>query len=380
MERLQSLLTLLYLPGLGAITYQRLYRHFGSAAAVMQAPDAELGLFMGARTLRALQAVRGSPGHLIHDEVKKQLEWLDAHAEIQLLTLGDADYPCLLSATEGAPAVLYVKGDPGILELPQIAIVGSRNPSAGGADNARQFARYLAEGGFAITSGLALGIDAAAHRGAMDGGGATLAVMGTGIDRLYPARNRVLAAEILERGGALITEFAPGTGSQAANFPRRNRIISGLSLGTLVVEAALQSGSLITARTALEQEREVFAIPGSIHNPLARGAHALIKNGAHLVETAADIVTELTGGLAYKREQLHEALPADDLNGHWDCDPLGACTPAETQLLTALGFDPVNLDALCERSGLEIGEVTSLLTELELKGRVQQSGCYISRR
>ncbi len=236
-----------------------------------------------------------------------------------LITLHDARYPTLLREIDDAPPMLFIQGDPTILNLPQIAIVGSRNPSASGRQTATDFAHFLASAGLAITSGLADGIDGAAHQGALETKNSTLAVTGTGLDRVYPAKHRELAHRIAEQG-ALISELPPGTPPIPANFPRRNRIISGLSLGTLVVEAAQKSGSLITARLATEQGREVFAIPGSIHNPLARGCHALIRQGAKLVETAGDILEELAPllGTAY---QPNTPIPKPDrAHRQWDSD------------------------------------------------------------
>lgn len=367
MDNLSALLTLIRLPHLGLHRYQQLQREFGSAAAIWRAPAEALRPLLNTQSLTALLAARESGDKQLEAEVERELAWLEQHPEVVPVTLGEPAYPALLAAIDGAPPLLYVRGNVDALELPQLAIVGSRNPTAGGRDNAFQFAQYLAANGFAITSGLALGVDAAAHRGALEAEGATLAVMGTGIDRIYPARNRALGEAIVEAGGALVTEFAPGTTAVAAHFPRRNRIISGLSLGTLVVEAALRSGSLITARTALEQEREVFAIPGSIHNPLARGAHALIRQGAQLVETAADIVQELGGGLAFKQAQLAPQTPAAGQTG-------------ESQaLLAAMGYDPVSLDILCERSGLPVGELSVWLTDLELSGEVARKGALYYR-
>lgn len=367
MNNLTALLTLVRLPHLGLHRCQRLLREFGCAAAIWRAPAEALSPLLVPRALTALLAARESPDPDIEAEVARELAWLEQHPEVTPVALGEPAYPALLAAIEGAPPLLYLRGNVAALELPQLAVVGSRNPTAGGRDNAFRFAHYLAASGFAITSGLALGIDAAAHRGALEAGGTTLAVMGTGIDRIYPARNRALAEAIVEAGGALVSEFAPGTTAVAAHFPRRNRIISGLSLGTLVVEAALRSGSLITARTALEQQREVFAIPGSIHNPLARGAHALIRQGAQLVETAADIVQELGGGLAFKQAQL-------DL-GSEQPEPSGD----QQRLLEAMGYDPVSLDTLCERAGLPVGDVSVLLTDLELSGEVTRKGALYHR-
>ncbi|HFD81242.1 MAG TPA: DNA-protecting protein DprA, partial [Gammaproteobacteria bacterium] len=285
----------------------------------------------------------------------------------RILTLADADYPPLLKATPDPPALLFLHGDADYLLQPQLAIVGSRNPSRDGAALAHEFAAHLARHGLTITSGLALGVDAAAHQGALDGGGATVAVAGTGLDRVYPARHRELAHRIAA-SGVLVSEYPPGTAPVAGNFPRRNRIISGLSMGTLVVEAALRSGSLITARAALEQGREVFAIPGSIHNPLARGCHALIREGAKLVETGEDVLEELAPLLRLSR--------TDD-PGEASLEPAGE--PADKprrlsreyrQLLDCMGYGPISVDQLVERSGLTPDQVCSMLLLLELEDYV----------
>ncbi|MCK9563341.1 MAG: DNA-processing protein DprA, partial [Bacteroidales bacterium] len=263
--------------------------------------------------------------------------------------------------------LLFVRGDPTALSLPQLAIVGSRRASSGGLNSARAFAAALAASGFAITSGLALGVDGAAHRGALERG-KTVAVFGTGIDICYPRQHRNLAQAILDGGGTLVSEFPLGLTPKRENFPQRNRIISGLGLGVLVVEAARGSGSLITARLAMEQGREVFAMPGSVHNPQARGCHWLIREGATLVETVDDIVEHLGGLLAYKGE---EAAPV----------PPAAATDDEVRLLEAMGFDPVSADTLVERTGMAISRLTGILVGLELKGVVENvGGLYLRQR
>jgi DNA processing protein len=261
------------------------------------------------------------------------------------------------------PPLLYVHGDPELLSSLQLAIVGSRNPSPAGTNNAYEFARHLGAAGLTITSGLALGVDAASHRGALDAAASTIAVTGTGLDRVYPARNKDLAHKIVTNGGVLVSEFPIGEAPQAGNFPRRNRIISGLSLGTLVVEAALRSGSLITAKYAMEQGREVFAIPGSIHNPLAKGCHALIQQGAKLVETAQDIVSELAP-LANVSLQIEQVMASNEKNQP-DLDK------DYQKLLDVMGYDPCPIDELISRSGLTAEEVSSMLLILELQNYVQ---------
>lgn len=293
--------------------------------------------------------------------VEQDLLWL-ASPDRYVLKLDDPRYPTLLKEIPDPPPLLFVQGDINCLQDWQLAIVGSRNPSASGRDSAFEFARYLASGGLHICSGLADGIDAAAHKGALAGGGKTIAVVGTGLDRVYPAKNRELAHQIAGQG-AIVSEFPLGTPPLAENFPRRNRIISGLSLGTLVVEAALRSGSLITARMAMEQGREVFAMPGSIHNPLARGCHQLIREGVKLVETAEHILEEL--GAMAEFAQITE-LPTDSQQSS---RPVNDDAEYQ-QLFEHLGFDPIHIDELISRSGLTADAVSSMLLLLELQGRV----------
>jgi len=296
------------------------------------------------------------------EAVAHDLEWHSKPGN-RIMCIQDPDYPELLRQIPAPPPLLYVHGDTSILGEPQLAMVGSRNPSASGQRTATEFAQHLSAAGLIITSGLALGIDAASHQGALDTGSPTIAVMGTGLDRVYPARNRDLARQIAEQG-ALISEFPVGTPPLAENFPRRNRIISGLSLGTLVVEAALRSGSLISARNAGEQGREVFAIPGSIHNPLARGCHHLIRQGAKLVETAQDVIDEL-GILADTCKSLSQPDEQDETPGH--TRKLGA---EYFQLLDNMGFDSTSIDNLVTMSGLTPAEVSSMLLQLEMSGYI----------
>ena len=277
-------LTLARLPGAGPRTQRTLIEHFGSVENIFSASRGQLEKILAGKH-ETVSAILDGPGV---QTFESEFDWLGQPAH-HLLVWSDADYPPLLREIADPPLLLYVIGRREALASPQLAIVGSRNPSPMGRENAQAFAKSLAGAGLAITSGLALGVDGAAHRGALAAGGHTIAVTGTGLDRVYPARHRELAHAIAARG-ALVSEFPLGTSPRPENFPRRNRLISGLSLGTLVVEAALQSGSLITARLAAEQGREVFAIPGSIHAPQARGCHALIRQGAKLVETAQDIV------------------------------------------------------------------------------------------
>jgi len=381
------------LPEVGPVTYSCLIEHFGSAESVLSQSRHQLEPLLKPSTLQAIVDFQhNQEASSIAQQVLKDLEWLDAQPNAHVLKLGDAEYPALLSQTPKPPPILFVRGDLACLNLPQLAIVGSRNPSGGGAENAHRFAQYLAANGFAITSGLALGVDAAAHEGALMAQGKTVAVMGTGIDKIYPARHRSLAQTIVEAGGALVSEFPLGTGAQAAHFPQRNRIISGLSWGVLVVEAAIQSGSLITAKAALQQNREVFAIPGSIHNPLARGCHQLIRQGATLVETAADIVEQLDGMLSYQRQALVQsqrkrtlkskitiiANNVDIMPAKLEQDITGLSL-GEQQLIKAMGFDPVTIDELIERTDGSVGSLMAQLVGLEIKGFVQQIGAGYQR-
>jgi DNA processing protein len=299
--------------------------------------------------------------------VDTDLAWAQLKGN-HLICYRDDSYPELLRQIADPPALLYASGKLNLLQTPQIAIVGSRNCTPGGAQNAIDFATQCAAAGLVITSGLALGIDAAAHRGALDTDGGTIAVMGTGLDKLYPQRNRKLAHEIIDKG-LLVSEFPFGTAARPANFPQRNRIISGLAIATLVVEAAQRSGSLITARLAAEQGREVFAIPGSIHNPQARGCHQLIRDGATLIETAQDISVELGSLFEFALRQQSDS-PAEH----------GVSLDIEQRaLLDSIGYDPVNCDLLVHRSGLTIDKLSSMLVELELNDLIQTApgGCYV---
>ena len=299
--------------------------------------------------------------------VDADLDWARQPGR-QLVSCLDDAYPPLLRQIPDFPVLLFVIGDAALLRLPQIAMVGSRNCTPGGAQNAFDFAMQCAAAGLAVTSGMALGIDSAAHRGALEVGGATIAVIGTGADRVYPSRNRQLARRIAE-SGALVSEFPLGTGARAANFPQRNRIISGLSIATLVVEATLRSGSLITARLAAEQGREVLAVPGSIHNPQAHGCHRLIRDGATLVESAADIGAEL--------DSLYQFTVAQGCGGA--NTRLESLDRDHRVLLEAIGYDPVHCDLLAERSGLTMDKLSSMLVTLELNDLIQSApgGRYV---
>ena len=338
----------------GGARLRQLLEAFGDPAAVYAAHRADLlPHFDGDQT--PVDALLAGPDPATF---ATELAWLE-EPDNHLLTHADLAYPPLLREITDAPLLLYVRGALAALAAPQLAVVGSRNPSRGGCDNARAFSEHLVRAGLGITSGLALGIDACAHEAALAAGGTTIAVAGTGLDRVYPAAHRELAHRIAVHG-ALISEFPLGTPPRRENFPRRNRLISGLALGVLVVEAAQQSGSLITARLAADQGREVFAIPGSIHSPLARGCHVLIRQGAKLVETAQDILEEL-GALA-----RFAAAPVTAV-----MQPMAASNPGEAQLLELMGYDPVEIDTLVTQSGLTAGTVSSMLLAMELRGLVE---------
>lgn len=351
-QQLHYWLALLHIKGVGPVQYRQLLQQAGSPKRLFDSPPDSLS--------NPLKQALRQPDW---DAVETALEWLNQPA-CHILTLEDPAYPPQLREIHDAPPLLFVRGDPGQLSNPQLAMVGSRNPSVVGRETARDFACSLASAGLVVTSGLAQGIDSAAHQGALDGLGQTVAVFGTGPDRVYPAKNRPLAHTIVEQGGCLVSEYPPGVEPLPPNFPRRNRIISGLSMGTLVVEAALRSGSLITARYAAEQGREVFAIPGSIHNPLAKGCHQLIRQGAKLVETAADILEELA-------PQLHAAIEAPGEEGEEvEEEQAHELDKDYRQLLACMDGGPSSVDQIVQRSGLTADAVSSMLLLLEMQGYV----------
>lgn len=328
--------------GLGGQSLRKLLAAFGLPQQVLAAGRAALAKIVSAEIAARVLADADSPA------IDAALEWAAAEGNA-VLTLADGEYPQSLLETPDPPALLYLRGRRELLARPGLAVVGSRNATPQGMSNAEHFARAFSAAGLTIVSGLALGIDAAAHRGGLDAAGSTIAVLGTGADILYPQRNRALG-ERIAREGLIVSEFPLGTPPHGANFPRRNRVISGLARGCLVVEAALASGSLITARLAAEQGREVFAIPGSIHSPHAKGCHALIKQGAKLVESAEDLLQEL--GLIGTMAQ-----PA-------------VIDPVVPGLLAQLGYDLCDIDTLCARSGLTAAVVSAMLLQLELDGKV----------
>jgi DNA processing protein len=370
METIEAWLVLQHTPSVGAVTCRKLLQRFGSPQEVLHSSGATLRQ-SGLLKPQALEFLAQGEGAW-SAAIERDLRWLE-QPQAHILTLQDERYPPLLREISDPPLLLYVRGDADRLSFPQLAVVGSRNPDPQGREIAREFSRRLARAGVTVTSGLAMGIDAEAHRGALESGH-TIAVTGTGLDRVYPAKNRQLAHQIVE-SGAILSEFAVGTEPHPAHFPRRNRIISGLSLGTLVVQAAKRSGSLITARLAMEQGREVFAIPGSIHNPLARGSHQLIRQGAKLVETTDDIMEELGGMLTLLKQQL-----GLDSGGEGDSDndndqQVSDIMVAErgspmAQLLEQMGYEAILVDQLVELSGLTAEAVSSMIMRLEIQGAV----------
>jgi len=359
-ETLRYWLALVRAPHVGPITFQQLLTQFPQPRALFDASSAQLSaLRLRPETVKYLAAPDW-------DAVEADLRWLE-QPQNSVLLLDDPAYPTLLREISDPPPVLFMVGDVEILSRKQLAMVGSRHPTPSGRQTANEFARHLAANGLVVTSGLALGIDAACHQGALAGGGLTVAVTGTGLDRVYPAEHKELAHQIAENG-LLVSEFSLGSPPLAGHFPRRNRIISGLSIGTLVVEAAQRSGSLITARQALEQGREVFAVPGSIHNPQARGCNALIRQGAKLVETAQHIFEELGGFASAFVPQVVAT----------DTKPNSALDGKQKKVLQSVGFEPTAVDTVVERSGLTTDAVCSILMVLELHGLIAStsSGHY----
>lgn len=351
---LAAWLRLLETPGIGLARARQLLAAFGSPQAVFEAPRAAWQELLGPKAAEALtQAPETLPALL-----NRTLAWLAEDPRHQLLSLGDPDYPEPLLQTADPPLLLYLSGRRELFQADCLAVVGSRSPTPQGRDNAASFALGLSQAGFCVVSGLALGIDGAAHEAALQGPGSTLAVLGTGLDQLYPVRHQALGRRI-EEAGLLVSEYALGTPPLAPNFPRRNRIIAGLSRGCLVVEAALRSGSLITARLASEAGREVFAIPGSIHSPLARGCHELIRQGAALVESPAEMLEALRPLMI---KSASKPAPVVESASEPGGEP--------GLVLQALGHDPVTLDALIARGGWPAAQLSALLLELELDGLV----------
>lgn len=364
-NELEYWVTLWRTPGVGSKTFQKLLQNFGNPCAAFSANNEMLKKAGFSEKL-----VSSINMHKDSDVAKPDIAWLELSENHHIITLECNEYPKLLKQINNPPPLLYVHGNLSILNDPQLAIVGSRNPTQSGITAAYDFAKHLGHTGLCITSGLALGIDGMAHKGALDANAPTIAVIATGNDRVYPAKHRELAHKIAE-GGAIISEFPVGTQPKSENFPRRNRIISGMSHGTLVVEAALRSGSLITARLAMEQNREVFAIPGSIHNPLAKGCHQLIRQGAKLVETAQDILEEMAavidmGQLESSDEISSSSIKKTDENKFEDKE--------HQALLEKMGFDPVSVDKLVIRTGDSPESISAMLLILELQDRVSANG------
>jgi len=358
------------LPGMGPVTLGRLFQQ-GCKPSDLLNSSLPQGISLRRDTIAALacSAIRRRLKQRAHE----LYDWAESEA-ITLLTLESDYYPSLLASIYDPPPLLWIKGDYSILTQPQIAMVGSRHASRGGLRSAYDFSSYLTRSGLMITSGLALGIDSEAHRGAVDQKLPTIAVMGTSIEHIYPKRNRGLAERILAEGGCLVSELLPGSPPLAAHFPRRNRIISGLSVGTLVVEAALKSGSLITAREALEQGREVFAIPGAIANPLSRGCHALIREGAVLVENAQHIIEQL-GAL------LGAMLPLnDDFRSEGSTPDLMDSIPsAQAKLLQQVPYDLIEMDQLSALTGGSFSQLQQGLMQLQLSGWIESVGSSVRR-
>lgn len=356
-------------PGVGRRSARRLLAAFGSPQALWQAPPSAWRDAAGPAVAQALASAARADA-TFEARWRAARDWLDGTDDRRLLTLADADYPPLLLQTADPPLVLWAEGRLALADGREaLAIVGSRHPTAQGLDNAHAFAAHLAGAGWVVVSGLATGIDAAAHEGALSvEGGLTVAVVGTGPDRVYPRAHVALARRIAARG-LVLSEYPPGTPALPEHFPQRNRLIAGLARGTLVVEAALRSGSLVTARLAAESDREVFAVPGSIHAPQSRGCHALIKQGAKLVESAQDILEELRPAAAPRAAAPAPAGPASVDRSAAPDGPAAAAEP-DDPLLRALGEDPQTLDALLARCGWPAEQATARLLELELLGAV----------
>ena len=350
-------------PGIGPVGFRQLIEEQPLTIPELCRLPSDLLGSLGLKPAQ-IQALKNPP----QDIIEQALDWLDSSPSHHLLTLNHPDYPELLKEIRDAPPILYGVGRIELLNSPQLAIVGSRNCSTGGADTARQFAAFLNRAGLTITSGMALGIDRHAHLGALEATGNTIAVIGTGIDRIYPSANRELAYQIAE-SGLIISEFPLGSPPNSSNFPKRNRIISGLSVATLVVEATRKSGSLTTAHCSIEQGREVFAIPGSIHNPQAKGCHHLIRQGAKLVDQASDIIDDIGSLLGFVAQQA--CATVDPTPVQLDSD--------YRKLLDNIGYDPVSIEALVQRCGLTIDQLSSMLLILELNDHIQSApgGLYV---
>ena len=368
-------------PGIGPAAFHLLLSHYSSLQELFESPASLTNTPLSPAKQNSLADYLQAADWRKVDEA---LQWKEMDGN-HILTNKHPAYPELLKQIDQPPALLYVKGQYQLLSEVQLAMVGSRTPTIDGQETAFDFARHLAAQGMVITSGMALGIDAQSHKGALAAKGKSIAVTGTGLDRIYPARNKDLAYQLAEQG-AIVSEYPLGTGPAAGNFPQRNRIISGLAVGTLVVEAALKSGSLITARQALEQAREVFAIPGSIHNPLSRGCHRLIKEGAKLVEKADDILEELASLMLASQlsKTTISETQASEISSQKAATPANQVTidpllpKVQQDILKYIGFTPVSVDHLAERTTLEIAELSANLVLLEVNDYIQShpGGCY----
>jgi DNA processing protein len=364
-KNITSWLHVLNAPGLGFARITKLLEHYGDISVVAEQTSFPTELNIPKTAIQHLKKA-------VNDDIRTELTWLEK-ANNHLLTLDDPLYPPQLKQIADPPIALFIKGNAESLLLPQLAVVGSRNASQGGLNNAHAFCFDLAKKGLVITSGLATGVDAQAHQGAIDAAGKTIAVMGTGINTIYPKSNQKLAKIIAEQG-AVISELPFNTPPNAYNFPRRNRIIAGLSLGTLVVEAASKSGTLITARLSLENNRPVMAIPGTIHNPLAKGCHLLIKQGAKLVESAQDIFDELASNIEMLTDQLKLSLNQldDSLLENPNIAPNIELSQSQQLIFSHLDFNPISFDAIVDQSGLSSAEVASDILIMELSGLIEK--------
>ena len=374
-KELESWIKLWRVSGIGSKKYQLLLDYFKSPAEVFSSNSSQI--IQAGISAKDANAILDQKNN--NDSSKPDLDWLSASEQHHIITIHCAEYPQRLKQINDAPAVLYVHGNVSILNDPQLGIVGSRNPTQSGHNNAYEFAKHFSQTGLCVTSGLAMGVDGAAHQGAIDGNGPTIAVIATGIDRVYPAKHRTLAHQIV-KDGAIISEFPLGTHPDSRHFPRRNRIISAMSYGVLVVEAALKSGSLITARLAMEQNREVFAIPGSIHNPLAKGCHQLIRQGAKLVETAEDILEEMASLIDLNDHQTKHAATSSNTNVPNLNDDVSEITPdnhldtEQQTLLDNMGYDPVSIDQLVSTTDFDAASIAAMLLMLELQNYIAANG------
>ncbi len=353
------------LPNIGSHKYWKLINHAGSAQAVLQAHPDKLSILSQEAKSLLRQYQKNNHSSELFIKASAIIDAVDKTGGL-ILSTSHTDYPSLLKEIHHPPPILFVKGNVLNLSLPQLAVVGSRRPTHQGLKNAAAFSKHLGNSGFTITSGLALGIDGAAHDASVDSNAKTIAVMATGVDAIYPKRHQKMAAAIIDHGGTLVSEFAPSSPPKADHFPRRNRIISGLSLGVLVIEAAVKSGSLITAHHALEQGREVFAVPGSIHNPQSKGCHQLIKNGATLVEKSSDIIEHLDGIMGHlnTRDRV--------INTSTTLDKI-SLNPEQSMIIDHIGFEPISLEQLIETTGLNTETISFELINLEINGLIKRS-------